>query len=129
MTHRIIGIFKFLPSPCKCSLCSAAVVKSREEMKHWKKLFFTEATRWHPHRSHGLLAAESQTQVYKWLNILSVVSKHLNTLASQRWVGTGNQTTLCTDCTGSAGRSLPLLPPWEHRTWTSKPQAHTTSTR
>lgn len=53
---------KFLPSPWKISLCLAAVVKSREEMKHWEKLFFTEATEWHPHRPHGLNHPFSQAE-------------------------------------------------------------------
>lgn len=98
---------KFLPSPWKSSLCLAAVVKRREEMKHWKKLFFTEATKGHPCRSHGWMTPS----------------------ANQGQMSTGNQSILCTDCTGSAGSSLPLVPPWEHGIWTSNPQAQTTCNR
>lgn len=63
---------KFLPFPWKSSLCLATVVKSREKMKQWEKLFLTEAT-----------------DPMDWTT----------PSASQRQVGTGNQTILCTDCT------------------------------
>lgn len=49
---------KFLPSPWKSGLYLDAAVKSREEMKHWQKLFLTGTTKSHPYRSHGLLRAE-----------------------------------------------------------------------